>query len=129
RLQRDGHPDDICVPVAFEGRIARGTWRVIPVGVTFQFRGRSLEFAGLVNKRGSHQQVWTIEIGSGEITNTLRPPRNPPDSDFAVFDGVPTPPYLRKYLKNLWYFGRGGLAPALLMHLGVLNKYPEFLDC
>jgi len=42
---------------------------------------------------------------------------------------VQAPKYLRPYLKNLWHFGRGGLAAAFLMHMGVLKKRPEFPDC
>jgi hypothetical protein len=128
-LERDGYSQDISVPVTFNARIGRGR-PVIPVGVTLRFLAdRSLEFAALLDKPGTHEQVWAIGIDSGTITNTLRSHRKLSDPDFATFDGVPTPAYLRKYLKDLRHFGRAGLAPAFLMHVGVLKNQPEYADC
>lgn len=56
-------------------------------------------------------------------------PSEPADDDFAVFDGVPVPEYLRPYWKKLAHFERAALAPAFLMHLGVLKERPEYPDC
>lgn len=103
---------------------------MIPAGITFQsIAGGKIEFAAQLEKPGTTERVWTIDIASGGVIETVRSHHAPPERDFATLDGVPAPDYLRPYLKNLHHFGRGGLAPAFLMHLGVLKKEPEFPDC
>ena len=39
------------------------------------------------------------------------------------------PKYLRPHIKELKHFGRSGLAPAFLLHLGILNERPEYPRC
>ena len=47
----------------------------------------------------------------------------------AVLDGVPVPDYLRGQVSELRHFGRSGLAPAFLLHLGILKEPPAYADC
>jgi hypothetical protein len=102
---------------------------VVPAGISLQFiANRKLEFAALADKPSTNDRVWTVQLESGDISETMRPHERP-RLDFAIFDGVPAPDYLQPYLKNLRHFGRGGLAPAFLMHLGILKTQPEFPDC
>jgi hypothetical protein len=128
-LQRDGQNEDIRLPITFQARMGSGV-PVIPTGISFQcMPGGSIEFAAQSEKPGTAEQVWTIEVASGKTTETVRPHRASAEPDFATIDGVPSPEYLRQYLKNLRHFGRGGLAPAFLLHMGILKKQPEFPDC
>lgn len=39
------------------------------------------------------------------------------------------PEYLRPDVKGLEHFGRSGLAPAFLLHSGILKERPEYPDC
>lgn len=128
-LQRDGQSDDIRVPVVMQARAGSGR-PVTPIGIRLMFTedGR-VEFRASQGKSEKNDRVWTIEIASGNTAESVRPYVAPDKDDPALFDGVPTPDYLRPHLIGLRHFGRGGLAPAFLAHLGILKKQPEFPDC
>jgi hypothetical protein len=129
-LQRDDHIEDIHVPVMMQTKPIRGTRLLMPIGTRLGFtKDGMVEFSASQETKAKKEHVWTIEIASGKITESVRPYVEPKDDAPALFDGVPAPDYLRPYLKDLWHFGRGGLAPAFLMHLGILKKQPEFPDC
>src|SRR5690242_991036 len=128
-LQRDGRPTDIRVPVKLQARMGSGV-PIIPMGAQLTFTKDGVAtFTARQQMKGRKEWVWTIAIATGKVTENARPYVEPKPDDFAVFDGVPAPDYLRKYLKDFRHFGRGGLAPAFLMHLGILKKQPEFPDC
>lgn len=128
-LQRYGQPTDIRVPVKLQARMGSGV-PVIPMCTQLTFaKDGTVTFAARQQMKGRKEWLWTIDIASGKATESVRPYVEPKPNDFSVFDGVPAPDYLRKYLKDLWHFGRGGLAPAFLMYLGILKGQPEFPDC
>jgi hypothetical protein len=129
-LQRDNHAEDIRVPVMLQTKAMRGSGRFNPIGTHLNFtKDGTVEFSACPKINGSKQRVWAIDIATGKITESVRPYIEPREDDLSLFDGVPTPDYLRKHLKELGHFGRGGLAPAFLMHLGILKEQPEFPDC
>ena len=128
-LQRDGHTEDIRVPVKLKAVAGFGR-PIIPIGTDLRFTHEGkVEFSAQQTTQENEERAWAIEIASGNITESMRP--NTPSKNDAVllFDGSPAPDYLRTYLKDLWHFGRTGLAPAFLMHLGILKKQPEYPDC
>jgi len=130
RLQRHGNTEDIRVPVMMLTKAIRGSGRLMPVGTHLDFtKEGTAEFSARQKVKGSKERLWTIDIASGKVSEGERPYVEPKEDDFALFDGVPTPNYLRRYLKDFRHFGRSGLAPAFLMHLGILRKQPEFPDC
>ena len=103
---------------------------VIPIGTRLCFtKAGKVEFSAVQRTNAKKERVWTIEIASGKATESVRPFAVPKDAALLLFDGVPPPDYLRPYLKNLWHFGRAGLAPAFLMHLGILKKQPQYPGC
>jgi hypothetical protein len=129
-LQRDGHTEDIRVPVMMQTKPIRGGRFLMPIGTRLRFtQDGTVKFSASQQKRAEKERVWTIDIASGKATESVRPYVEPKDEASALFDGVTAPDYLRPYLKNLRHFGRGGLAPAFLMHLGILKEQPEFPDC
>jgi hypothetical protein len=128
-LQRDKHSVDIRIPVKVQAVAGSGR-PIIPFGTSLKFTPTgTLEFSATTDEAGTNARVWTIEIASGKVTEGSRwhPPPLPPD--FAVFGGVPTPEYLRPYLHDFRHYGRSGLSPAFLIHMGVLNGPPEYPDC
>lgn len=128
-LQRDGRSEDISVPIQMQAHPGSGV-PVIPTEISLQFTAEGkIEFAARTETATTKDRTWTIDIASGKLTENTRPHVSPAETDFSVFGGVPTPEYLRPYLKNLTHFGRKGLAPAFLMHLGVLKAEPEYPDC
>lgn len=128
-LQRHGQTEDIRVPVKMQARMGSGV-PVIPMGTHLIFtKDGTVELAASQQMKGQKEWVWTIDIAAGKAIESTRTHIEPKEDDLALFDGVPAPDYLRPYLKDLWHFGRGGLAPAFLMHLGILKKQPEFPDC
>ena len=129
-LQRDGHAEDIHVPVMMQVKPIRGGRLLMPIGTRLGFtKDGKVEFSANQQMKEQKERVWTIDIASGKVTESVRPYVAPKDDASGLFDGVPAPDYLQPYLKDLWHFGRGGLAPAFLMHLGILKKQPEFPDC
>ncbi len=128
-LQRDGHSDDVRVPVEMQAKAGSGV-PVIPIGTRLCFaKDGTVEFSAIQQMKEQKERVWTIDIASGKATESVRPSVAPKDEAPALFDGVPAADYLRPYLKNLRHFGRDGLAPAFLMYLGILKQQPEFPDC
>jgi len=128
-VQRDDHAEDIHVPIALDARAGSGV-RVIPTGTSLAVTpDGKIEFSALTKTTGTNDRVWSVEIASGKILQSSCPHRKRPGPDFAIFDGVPTPAYLRPLLPSLTYFGRGGVAVAFLMHKGVLNKDPGYANC
>lgn len=128
-VQRDGQDDDIQIPVTFLARLGRGI-PVIPIGINLKSNvDGKIEFAAQLEKPGTTERVWMLDIVSGNVSESVRPHQTQLESDFAIFDGVRTPEYLRPYLKDVQHFGRSGLAPAFLMYLGLLKTPPEYPDC
>jgi hypothetical protein len=128
-LQRDGYAEDIRVPVTLQARMGSGV-PIIPIGTCLSFtKDEKVEFSAIQQMKDQKERVWSIDIVSGKVQESVRPYVEPKDEASALFDGVPSPDYLQPYLKDFRYFGRGGLAPAFLMHLGILKEQPEFPDC
>jgi hypothetical protein len=129
QLQRDGNDEDIRIPVELQVKTARGSGRLIPMGTRLSFEDGKVEFSASQSPKAKKERVWTIEVASGKAAETERSLSAPKDDGPFLFDGVRAPDYLRSYLKDLRHFGRSGLAPAFLMHLGILKKQPEYPDC
>ena len=129
-LQRNGHSEDIRVPVMMQVEPIRGARRLMPIGTHLGFtKDGKVEFSAIQQMKEQKERVWTIDIAAGKTDESVRPYVEPKAEEPALFDGVPAPDYLRPYLKNLRHFGRAGLAPAFLMHLGILKNQPEYPDC
>jgi hypothetical protein len=128
-LQRAGHSQDIRVLVKLQARPGSGV-PVIPIGTSLHFTpDGNAEFEAQEEKPGKNDRVWSIETASGATRDYTRPHAPSTEDNFTTFGGVPTPPYIRPYLKNLRHFGRSGIAPAFLLHQGILKKQPEYPDC
>jgi hypothetical protein len=128
-LQRNSQKVDIRVPVKLQAMMGSGV-PVIPSGIQLRFiRNDLVEFSARQQMNGKDAWVWTIDASTGETTENQRPYVEPAADDFVLFDGVPTPEYVRSYLKDFRHFGRGGMAPAFLMYLGILKQQPEYPDC
>jgi hypothetical protein len=137
-LQRNGLTHDIQVPIKFQARTGCGA-PIIPIGISLSFtKERKVEFSAIQQEVDfsaiqpideQKEQVWTIDLSSGKIDENERTHVESSHDTAGLFCGVPTPDYLHPYLKNLRHFGRGGLAPAFLMYLGILKKEPEYPDC
>jgi len=129
-LQRDDRTEDIRVPVMLLTKPIRGGVRLNPIETGLRFtEDGTVEFSACSQINNPRETVWTIDIATGKTTVSVRPHVKPMEDDLALFDGVPSPDYLRKYLKDLRHFGRGGLAPAFLIHLGILKEQPGYPDC
>lgn len=129
-LQRDGQSEDIRVPVMMRVTPVHGTRLLSPIGTRLVFtKEGTVEFSANLQTNDLRERVWSIDTASGKISKSFRHYVQPKEDDFALFDGVPAPVYLRPYLKNLQHFGRGGLAVAFLRHQGILKNQPEFPDC
>lgn len=127
-LQRDGHGTDVRVPVTMQARAGSGV-PIIPRGTSLSFAPQGfLEFAAQSLASDTLDDLWTVDVATGRITTGKRL-HQASDRSFELFDGVPTPEYLRSHLPSLTHFGRSGLAPAFLMHLGILKEAPEYPDC
>ncbi len=128
-LQRDGHIEDLRVPVKLKAVAGSGR-PIIPIGIDLRFtQDGKVEFSAQQTIQENKERAWAIEIASGRVTESLRSNTQSKDDPTLLFDGIPAPDYLRAYLKDLRHFGRSGLAPAFLMHLGILKKLPEYPDC
>ena len=127
-LQHDGHGTDVRVPVTMQARPGSGR-PVIPLGISFSFAPQGfLEFAATSFASDTLEDVWTVDVATGRITTSRRLHQASVRS-VEMLGGVPTPEYLRSYLPQFTHFGRNGLAPAFLMHLGILKEAPEYPDC
>ena len=129
-LQRDGQSEDIRVPVTLQAEPVRGTRLLRPIGSRLFFNTNgTAEFSAIQTTNARTERVLAIDLVTSKITESERPYVAPKENDYAIFDGVPAAEYLRPYLKNLWHFGRGGLAVAFLMQQHILKNPPEFPDC
>ncbi|HEX5222585.1 MAG TPA: hypothetical protein VFZ59_23725 [Verrucomicrobiae bacterium] len=128
-LQRHGFGEDVRVPVELFAIPGSGR-PIIPIGINLQFtKGGTIEFAAIPKRNADEERVWSINVASGKVSESVRPHVTPKDVSPIAFGGVPAPDYLQPYLKELQHFGGGSLAPAFLMHLGILKQRPEFPDC
>lgn len=128
-LQRDGEEEDVSVPIEIQALAVRGG-AVIPKGIQFTFspEGR-FQFRAWKGDNEAEDRVWTIDIGTGKLSAGVAPHSPPTEDTATVLDGVPVPGYLRQHVSGLEHFGRDGLAPAFLLHLGILKDQPEYPDC
>ena len=128
-LQRDGEAADISVPIEFHAIGGSGV-PVIPTHIQFKFAPQGkLVFRAGIGEKAERDRVWTVDVATGKVDadETAHVPQV--WSPQSMLDGVPVPDYLREEVNQFGHFGRSGLAPAFLMHLGVIDKKPEFPDC
>jgi hypothetical protein len=126
-LQRVGQDNDIRVPVKMHAAAGSGV-PIIPIGTDLKFTpAGDVEFSAATNS--TNEWVWTVQIASGKVENSVRRRHFVAAPGFAMLGGTPVPAYLASYSKEFTHFGRGGLAPAFLMHLGILKTAPEYPDC
>lgn len=129
-LQRDGNSEDIRMPVVMQVKPVRGTRLLRPVGTHLGFtKEGKVEFSAIQQTNGKKERVWTIDIASGKTDESMRPHIERKGETNELFNGVPAPDYLQPYLKNFRYIGRSAMAPAFLMHLGILKKSSEYPHC
>ena len=128
-LQRDGEKEDISVPIELKALAGSGV-AVIPKGIQLTFSPEGmLQFRGWKGDNEAEDRIWSIDVASGKLSSGVAPHSQPAKDADAVLDGVPVPDYLRKYVRGLEHFGRDGLAPAFLLHSGILKERPEYPDC
>jgi hypothetical protein len=128
-LQRDGQTEDISVPIEMQAVAGSGV-AVIPKGIQLAFSfERKLQFRASKTDNKTEDRVWNIDIATGSLSTTVASHSLPAQRATGVLDGVPVPEYLKQDARGLEYFGRGGLAPAFLLHLGILKERPEYPDC
>ncbi|HUY87412.1 MAG TPA: hypothetical protein VMV10_01630 [Pirellulales bacterium] len=127
-LQRDGKKADVSVPIELEAFPGSGV-PVIPKGIQLTFSAEGeVQFRAWRGDNEAEDRVWNINIATGKL-NAGVAPHSQPAQDPEVLDGVPVPEYLRSDVRGLEHFGRSGLAPAFLLHLGILKERPEYPDC
>lgn len=128
-LQCTGQSNDISVPITMLAMEGSGI-PVIPIGTHFCFTpDGKVEFSAASSRDKTNEMVWQIDTKSGRNAESVRPFSEADDETLALLDGVPVPDYLRPYVQNVSHFGRGGLAVAFLMYLGVITNQPQFADC
>jgi hypothetical protein len=128
-LQRPSAKGDVSVPVEMQARMGSGV-PVIPHDIELRFSpDGQLEFRARRGKDEAVDQVWSIDTASGKVSSRVDRHRPVAADELAVLDGVPVPDYLRNRVSGFRHFGRSGLAPAFLMHLGILKEAPEYPDC
>ena len=128
-LQRDGSTNDVRVPVTLVATPGSGR-PIIPMGTALRFTpdGKA-EFSAIQKLGETNESVWTIDAKSGQINESVRECIEQKDTTQKWLDDIAAPDYLRPHLKDLRHFGSGALAPAFLMHLGILKSQPEYPDC
>jgi hypothetical protein len=128
-LQRQSGKGEVSVPIEMQAVMGSGV-PVIPHGTELKFSpAGQAEFHARNGKNADEDQVWDIDIASGKVSSEVKRHLAVAGSESAVLGGVPVPDYLRKYVSELRHFGRDGLAPAFLLHLGILKEQPEYPDC
>lgn len=128
-LQNHKGKGDVSVPI--EMHAVRGSgFPVIPVytDLSFPANGRVEFRAGRVENE-TEDKVWVIDIESGNVSSATTPHVKSPVPELATLGGVPVPDYLRYLIDEFDHFGRSGLAPAFLLHFGIIKEKPEFPDC
>ncbi len=128
-LQRDGEPEDLSYPVEMLA-VPGSTSPMLPAGVYLGFTPEGqLHFRARLEEKTAKDRVWTVDINTGTVSSTDRPHTKPMDKEKPYIGGVPVPDYLSEYVSSFSHFGRGGLAPAFLLHLGVIKEKPSYDDC
>ncbi len=128
-LQREGEKEDISVPIEMQAFAGSGI-AVIPkdIQLTFSPEGM-LRFRAWRGDHEAEDRIWSIDVATGKLSLGVAPHSQPAKDTDAVLGGVPVPDYLREYVRGLEHFGRDGLAPAFLLHSGILKERPEYPDC
>ena len=128
-LQRDGILEDISHPVEFFARAGSGI-AVIPTGTTLKFSDEgNLLFRARQGENVSKDRVWSINSETAKVTSSVTPHVLRLSKERTHLDGVLVPEYLRDSFGDFDHFGRSGLAPAFLLHLGILEDKPNHSDC
>ncbi len=128
-LQRQSGKAEISVPIEMQAAMGSGL-PVIPHDIEFKFApdGR-VTFSAREGRNGGEDHFWSIDITNGKVSSGVKP-HVPADSDEpVVLGGVPVPDYLRNQVSQFRHFGLSGLAPAFLLHLGILRDPPGFPEC
>lgn len=126
-LQRDGKKD-VSAPIELEAIPGSG-FPVIPKGIQLTFSaGGEVQFRACKGDDEAEDRVWNINIATSKVSAGVAPHSQPAQLP-EVLDGVPVPEYLGPAVQGLEHFGRSGLAPAFLLHLGILKERPEYPDC
>lgn len=124
-LQRSGELQDIEIPIEIQASQGSGV-PVIPLGVSLQFSEGALVLSARKGPASEQARFWSVDLATGEVSareGTYKEPEAKPDH---TLDGVPVPEALRATAREFRHFGRKGLAPAFLMHIGMLLEKPEF---
>jgi hypothetical protein len=125
-LQWDGKKD-VSIPVEMQALAGSGV-AIIPQGVGLKFvRDSEMQFRALKDDKRL-ERVWTVNLATASVTLATRTAKTAEESRTKL-GGLPVPDYLQKDVKGLGHFGRTGLAPAFLIHLGILKKAPEYPHC
>lgn len=128
-LQRGVGSEDISVPIEMQAVRGSGI-PVIPSGIELKFLPEGkVRFCASDGDEKSPLRVWSIDIATGNVSQRVEPRSPSPADADGLFDGVPVPDYLQKYVKGFDHFGRRGLAPAFLLYKGILKEQPEYPDC
>jgi hypothetical protein len=129
-LQQDGRKD-ISVPVEMCAFAGDGVpMHLFDIQLLFSPNGKFQFCALKADKAAAREdQVWEVDMETGKANLTVKPHSESSNIPPSVLDGVPVPDYLRPDVKGLEYFGRGALAPAFLLHLGLIKEKPVDSDC
>jgi hypothetical protein len=128
-LQRNGDKEDISIPIEMQA-IAGSGRPVIPQGVQLRFSEEGqVQFRASQGNKEAEDRVWSIDIKTGLVSTGVAPHSQSAENGRAFLNQVPVPDYLRQDVKGLEHFGCSGLAPAFLMHSGILRERPEYPDC
>jgi hypothetical protein len=128
-LQRNGEKEDVSVRIQFQASPGSGV-AVMPDRIQLAFSpAGTLQFRARMGDNVAKDRVWAIDLATGKVRTEVAPHSPPAEEEPAFWRGVPVPDYLRKEIGKFAGFGRGGLAPAFLLHLGILNQRPEYPDC
>jgi hypothetical protein len=128
-IQQRAGEKDISIPIEVQAEVGGGR-PVVPrgIGLVFSADGK-IEFRARMGDDDARDRVWTIHIATGEVNSVVAPHVKPTDDSGFDLGGVPVPDYLRQEAKAFGHFGPAGLAPAFLLHLGILTAEPAFDNC
>lgn len=126
-LQRDGKKEDVTAPIKFVAS-AGTAYPVSPSGIQLTFPAEDkVEFRASAVDLKPEDRVWSIDAVRGHVTESVAPQSE--QREDPLFAGIPVPDYLRPQLKEFVSFGASGIAPAFLMHVGILSEPPQYADC
>lgn len=129
RVQRHGKAQDITVPVTILAQPGSGI-HVLPRNSKLEYiSAGKARFRSKIDPQSALENFWTVNIFTGEIASGLEIQMNKEKKSDSVAGGILVPEYLREQIKHFPHFGRSGLGPAFLMHLGLLTTPPEYPDC